>query len=78
VQRFAAASIDNLEIFVGGEPFQPQERSMFRKISWIPLWALLLGLGAPADAQQPIKISRVGYLAAVSAAADAPRLKAFR
>jgi putative ABC transport system substrate-binding protein len=51
---------------------------MFRKISWIPLWALLLGLGVPANAQQPNKVSRVGYLAAVSAAADAPRLKAFR
>jgi putative tryptophan/tyrosine transport system substrate-binding protein len=51
---------------------------MFRQISWIPLWALLLGFGAPADAQQPNKISRVSYLAAVSAAADAPRLKAFR
>ena len=51
---------------------------MFRQISWIPLWALLLGLGAPAEAQPPNKISRVGYLAAVSAAADAPRLRAFR
>ena len=51
---------------------------MFRQISWIPLWALLLGLGVPANAQQPNKVSRVGYLAAVSAAADAPRLKAFR
>jgi putative ABC transport system substrate-binding protein len=55
-----------------------REKFMFRQISWIPLWALLLGFGAPADAQQPNKISRVSYLAAVSAAADAPRLKAFR
>jgi putative ABC transport system substrate-binding protein len=31
-----------------------------------------------AEAQQPKKISRVGYLAAISAAADAPRLEAFR
>jgi len=30
------------------------------------------------EAQQPKKISRVGYLAAISAAADAPRLEAFR
>jgi ABC-type uncharacterized transport system substrate-binding protein len=30
------------------------------------------------DAQPPRKISRVGYLAGVSAAADAPRLEAFR
>jgi putative ABC transport system substrate-binding protein len=41
-------------------------------------FAFLLALGIPADAQQATKISRVGYLAAVSAAADAPRLKAFR
>ncbi len=51
---------------------------MMRQIFWIPLCALLLALGVPIDAQQPKKISRVGYLAAVSAAADAPRLEAFR
>jgi len=38
----------------------------------------VLALGARADAQKANKVSRVGYLAAVSAAADAPRLKAFR
>jgi len=42
------------------------------------LCALLLALGVPGEAQQPKKIVRVGYLAAVSAAADAPRLEAFR
>ena len=51
---------------------------MMRHIFWVPLCALLLALGVPVDAQQPKKISRVGYLAAVSAAADAPRLEAFR
>ena len=51
---------------------------MMRHISWVPLCALLLALGVPVNAQQPKKISRVGYLAAVSAAADAPRLEAFR
>jgi hypothetical protein len=55
-----------------------QETSMMRQIFWVPLCALLLALGVPVDAQQPKKISRVGYLAAVSAAADAPRLEAFR
>jgi putative ABC transport system substrate-binding protein len=49
-----------------------------RHILPVPLCALLLALGVPADSQQPKKISRVGYLAAVSAAADAPRLEAFR
>ena len=51
---------------------------MMRQIFWVPLCALLLALGVPVEAQQPKKISRVGYLAAVSAAADAPRLEAFR
>jgi putative ABC transport system substrate-binding protein len=55
-----------------------QEKSMMRQILWVPLCALLLALGVPVDAQQPRKIARVGYLAGVSAAADAPRLGAFR
>jgi ABC-type uncharacterized transport system substrate-binding protein len=55
-----------------------QEQSMMRHLFWVPLCALLLALGVPVDAQQPKKIARVGYLAAISAAADAPRLEAFR
>ena len=51
---------------------------MTRARALFPVGALLLALGVPVDAQQPKKISRVGYLAAVSAAADAPRLEAFR
>ena len=51
---------------------------MLRPILWLPLCALLLALGGPVEAQQPKKIARLGYLAAVSAAADAPRLEAFR
>src|SRR2546426_12779115 len=51
---------------------------MLRHLLWMPLCALLLVLGVPAEAQQPKKIVRLGYLAAVSAAADAPRLEAFR
>jgi ABC-type uncharacterized transport system substrate-binding protein len=39
---------------------------------------LLFALSAPVEAQQSTKIPRVGYLAAVSASADAPRLEAFR
>jgi len=38
----------------------------------------LLAAGSAARAQQPRKIPRLGYLAAVSASADAPRLEAFR
>jgi putative ABC transport system substrate-binding protein len=40
--------------------------------------AALVGIASLSTAQQPRKIPRLGYLAAVSAAADAPRLEAFR
>jgi putative ABC transport system substrate-binding protein len=49
-----------------------------RRGVWTALCALLLVLCVPVEAQQPKKLARVGYLAAVSAAADAPRLEAFR
>jgi putative ABC transport system substrate-binding protein len=45
---------------------------------WLPLGALLLALGGLVEAQPSKKLWRVGYLAAISAAADAPRLEAFR
>src|SRR6266478_1950531 len=45
---------------------------------WFLLCALLFALSGPVEGQQPKKIPRVGYLAAVSASADAPRLEAFR
>jgi putative ABC transport system substrate-binding protein len=44
----------------------------------ILLCALMLAAGPAAEAQQARKMPRVGYLAAVSASADAPRLEAFR
>jgi len=47
----------------------------------ILVMGLVLTLAAaadPAEAQQSAKVARVGYLAAVSATADAPRLKAFQ
>ena len=48
---------------------------MLRRPLLVPI--LLLALGASAVAQ-PKKVARVGYLAAVTATADAPRLEAFR
>ncbi|RST55409.1 ABC transporter substrate-binding protein [Variovorax sp. MHTC-1] len=42
------------------------------------LCALMLAAAPVAEAQQARKVPRVGYLAAVSASADAPRLEAFR
>src|SRR5262245_66302099 len=51
---------------------------MLRHLLWMSLCALLLTLGGPGEAQQPKKLVRLGYLAGVSATADAPRLDAFR
>jgi putative tryptophan/tyrosine transport system substrate-binding protein len=45
---------------------------------WCVIGGLCLAFGAPAAAQTAKKVPRVGYLAAVSATADAPRLAAFR
>ena len=47
---------------------------MLRRL--VPILVLLLTQGATVVAQP--KVARVGYLAAVTAAADAPRLEAFR
>ena len=51
---------------------------MRSKILWLLLCTVLAAAGSLARAQQPRKVARVGYLAAVSASADAPRLEAFR
>lgn len=53
---------------------------MSRRTFWFPfcVCALLLAASVRVQAQQPKKVPRVGYLAAVSASADAPRLEAFR
>ena len=51
------------------------------KFIWALTYALLLmvsAVGVSAQAQQARKMPRLGYLAAVSASADAPRLEAFR
>ncbi len=51
---------------------------MRTKILRFFLCSLLIAFAPLAAAQQPRKIPRLGYLAAVSASADAPRLEAFR
>jgi len=51
---------------------------MVRRICWFLVGCLALAGWSPASAQQAGKVKRLGYLAAVSAAADAPRLEAFR
>ena len=42
------------------------------------LGALLFALGLPAEAQQPAKIPRIGYLSALDASTDSPRAEGIR
>jgi putative ABC transport system substrate-binding protein len=49
-----------------------------KKVSCLALGAMLLALGPPANAQQPTKIHRIGYLSASSAQADKNRFAHFQ
>jgi len=51
---------------------------MSKKIIGLALGALLFALGFPAEAQQPKKVPRIGYLGAVSPSAVSARTEAFR
>jgi ABC-type uncharacterized transport system substrate-binding protein len=55
-----------------------QEKTMSNGIFCLPLVAMLLVLGFPAEAQQQTKIPRIGWLAAGSASGVAPLTDAFR
>jgi ABC-type uncharacterized transport system substrate-binding protein len=53
--------------------------SVFSKaILCLALCAVLFALCLPAEAQQPTKIPRIGYLTGVSLSADSPRIEGFR
>jgi ABC-type uncharacterized transport system substrate-binding protein len=54
------------------------ERSRSKKVFGLALWAMLLALNFPAQAQQPKKIPRIGYLSGASLSAAAARTEAFR
>src|SRR5262245_21317536 len=51
---------------------------MKRKITILTLGTMLLALCFSADAQQPKKVPRIGYLAPGSPASDSPRIDPFR
>ena len=48
------------------------------KFIWSVLGAMLLAFGFPAEAQQPKKVYRIGYLSSTDSAADSLRAEAFR
>jgi len=51
---------------------------MRKKIIGIALSAMLFALSLPADAQQPTKVPRIGFLATVSPSTISDRVEAFR
>ena len=51
---------------------------MTRKITVLTLCALLLALSLPAEAQQPKKVPRIGYLSSTDAARESTRVEAIR
>lgn len=51
---------------------------MNKKIYWLALGPILLALSFPAEAQQPAKVPRIGYLIGASPSAYAARIEAFR
>src|SRR5262245_20422319 len=51
---------------------------MKKKITVLSLCVLLLALCSPAEAQQPKKVPRIGYLAPGSPSSDSPRIDPFR
>jgi putative tryptophan/tyrosine transport system substrate-binding protein len=48
------------------------------KVTVLTLCALLVALSVPAEAQQPMKVPRIGFLSTASLSALSPRLDAFR
>ncbi|MBC7831517.1 MAG: ABC transporter substrate-binding protein [Hyphomicrobium sp.] len=67
-----------MEIDVKQNPLDLDKTMMTSTVRRLVLCALLSAIHVAAGAQQAKKPPRIGYLAAVSAAADAPRLNAFR
>jgi putative tryptophan/tyrosine transport system substrate-binding protein len=55
-----------------------QKKHMKKKITVLTLSAMLLALCFPADAQQPAKVPRIGYLTGATPAGQAARIEAFR
>ena len=54
------------------------EKKMKKKIAFLTLSAMLLAFCFPAAAQQPVKVSRIGFLATVSPSTISSRVEAFR
>ena len=55
-----------------------REKDMKKKITVLTLCAMLFALCSSAEAQQPTKIPRIGYLTGTSLSTNPARIEAFR
>jgi putative ABC transport system substrate-binding protein len=63
---------------VSSDKWKETEKNMKRKITVLTLCAMLLALCVSAEAQQPKKVFRIGYLSSTDRATDAPRAEGIR
>ena len=66
------------ECQVSSESGESRENHMKKKITVLTLCAMLLALCASAEAQQPKKVPRIGYLSPLDAATESTRAEAIR
>ena len=57
---------------------EAKKKQMKKKITVLTLSAMLFALSVPAEAQQPKKVSRIGFLSALSPSAESTRSEGFR
>jgi hypothetical protein len=65
------------QAFFVAYPLRWKRESMNKKLLWL-FTLLFLVAGTFAEAQQPKKVLRIGYLTANTSSAELPRLDAFR
>ena len=63
---------------MSSDEWRQAKKNMKRKITVLALCAMLFALRFPAEAQQPKKVPRIGYLSSSDPATESTRAEAFR
>ena len=63
---------------MSSDEWREANKNMKRKVTFLALWAMLFALCFPAEAQQPQKVPRLGYLSSVDPATESARSEAIR
>ena len=66
------------ECRVSSDEWRDREKHMKKKITVLTLCAMLFALCSSAEAQQPKKVPRIGYLSSVDPASESTRSEAIR